>query len=95
MEKQLTVLQEAIENIEKRVVELNNMDEVNNLWKSSCAEELLKQRDYFVGLLPKEREQIKLARENGFTNGVTFERHNHHINTFEEYFTNTYKAEEK
>lgn len=97
-----TAIQEAIENIEKRVSELNNMDEGNNLWKSSCAAELLSQRDFLISKLPKEREAIELAFMNG-QNDVTFdpdyENDNGGLNpiyetTAQEYFTTKYKQDE-
>jgi hypothetical protein len=36
--------------------------------------------------LPKEREQMKKARENGFVNGVSHERHNYVFQDFEQYY---------
>jgi hypothetical protein len=36
--------------------------------------------------LPKEREQMKKARESGFVNGVSHERHNYVFQDFEQYY---------
>jgi hypothetical protein len=42
--------------------------------------------------LPKEREQMKKARENGFANGVTYERHNYVIQDFEQYYETNFNS---
>lgn len=88
-----TAIQQAIEEINKRVEGLNNMDDVNNLWKSSCAAELLKQREFLIALLPTEKEQIEQAYKEGcMYYSSAFPKEHYNVDA-ELYYTETFKTD--
>ncbi len=88
-----TALQQAIEKTKNTIAELKaRQDKVSHQnriqvefieFKIQALEDNLLM---LQSLLPKEREQMKKARENGFTNGVSHQRHNYVIQDFEQYY---------
>jgi len=91
-----TALQEAIKKLqqESRAVfgEFMKDDSTKENELASESNGLLTAVRICKALLPKEREQMKKARENGFVNGVSHERHNYVIQDFEQYYENNFNT---
>jgi hypothetical protein len=75
-----TALQELLKYVNGMPNQQVYAEEIN------CIKERIKQ------LLSKEREQMKKARENGFVNGVSHERHNYVIQDFEQYYETNFNT---
>jgi hypothetical protein len=86
----MTVIQEAIEIVQNRCVDLSIADDADNPHARNAIAEHEATLSVLKSLLPKEREQIEQAYEEGYNNAI-WECGTPKSTTATEYYNETFK----